>query len=29
MTLNKFKEWAIRIGKKAMADQWGCISKTF
>lgn len=23
MTLNKFKEWAIRIGKKAMADQWG------
>ena len=23
MPLNEFKEWAIKLGKKAMADQWG------
>lgn len=23
MTLKEFKEWAIRLGKKTMADQWG------
>lgn len=23
MDVNEFKEWAIKIGQKAMAEQWG------
>lgn len=28
MDVNDFKEWAIKIGQKAMAEQWGNFIKS-
>jgi len=28
MDVNEFKEWAIKIGQKAMAEQWGSYACT-
>ena len=28
MDVDEFKEWALRIGQKAMAEQWGDFIKS-